>query len=173
MGDFKDDALSYLNDLGNNLGKKLGLDDIDDREVDIKKELDMEIDKLDITQEKKRKVETFVDDIDEDLEIYLSQDEEIKKGKNPFLNKTLQVWEIIKEKNSESNRYRKEYLAIQVFTLGTVLTFAGSVHPLAKFIGAPILVKVGYSNSNILKKVFSEKDLEKYMHIKLEDAFKK
>ncbi|MDY0097272.1 MAG: hypothetical protein RBS01_02900 [Candidatus Dojkabacteria bacterium] len=171
MGDFKDNALSYTNEFFNNLGKNLGLDD--DGDLDIEKETDREIERLNISKESKEELDSFIDDIPEKIERYISEDKEIKERRNPFVEKTLTVWEYIKEKNNESNRYRKEYLAIQTFTLGTVLTFAGNVHPLAKFLGAPILVKVGYSNSNILKKVFSEKDLEKYMHIKLEDAFKK
>lgn len=171
MGDFKDDALSYLNDLGNNLGRKFGLDD--NGYVDIQKATHMDIQRLNIPKESKDQLDAFIDDIPEKIERYISQDEEIKKGKNPFLERAISVYDIIKEKNSQSNKYRKEYFAIQAFTLGTILTFAGTVHPLAKYILGPIFVKVGYSNSEILKKVFSERDIERYTSVKLEDAFKK
>ena len=171
MGDWKDDAISYLNDFGNNLGKKFGLDDKGD--LDIEKELDREIGELKISDERKRDVDSQIEDIPEELEAYLSQDTELRKKRNPFLEKSLSVFNAIKEKNKGSNKYRKEYLAIEAFTLGTVLSFAGSVHPVARFIGAPLLIKVGYTNSDILQKVFSRDDIERYTHVKLEDAFKK
>lgn len=157
--------LDYLKQFGENLDRSFGFS---------KGSIEEEINAQNISGEEKAEIEEAVEDMAQGVEDIHKEEENVGYLKRVFsdFKKCKRLKDIIMMYGDKKNNFYKEFFGLYMFGAGIGLAIVPTPEAIDMVL-VPVLLGIGYKNSNIIREMIEEKNIKKINNIDLEKIFKK